>query len=176
METLWQDIRYAVRLLIKRPGFTIVAVLTLALGIGANTAIFTAVDRALLRPFPYKNSDALVHLWETSPQRDYREHQASYPDYLDWREQNNAFEEMAGYSGGNVTFTGRGEPERIQVARVTSSFFPLLGVEASLGRTLLPEEDTAGAERIVMLSHGLWQRRFGADSQIIGQQITLNGL
>ncbi len=175
METLWQDIRYAVRLLIKRPGFTIVAVLTLALGIGANTAIFTAVDRALLRPFPYKNPDTLVHLWETSPQRDYREHQASYPDYLDWREQNNSFEEMAGYSGGNVTFTGRGEPERVQIARVTSSFFPLLGVEASLGRTFRAEEDTASTERVVMLSHGLWQRRFGADLQIIGQQITLNG-
>ncbi|HST19532.1 MAG TPA: ABC transporter permease [Blastocatellia bacterium] len=175
METLWQDIRYAVRLLIKRPGFTIVAVLTLALGIGANTAIFTAVDRALLRPLPYKNSDTLVHLWETSPQRDYRDHQASYPDYLDWREQNNAFEEMAGYSGGSVTFTGRGEPEQIQVARVTSSFFPLLGVDAIAGRTFRAEEDTSSTERVVMLSHGLWQRRFGADSQIIGQQVTLNG-
>ncbi len=175
METLWQDIRYAVRLLIKKPGFTAVAVLTLALGIGANTAIFTAVDRALLRPFPYKNPDALVHLWETNPQKDYRDHQASYPDYLDWREQNNAFEGMAGYSSGTVTLTGRGEPERIQLAVVTSSFFPLLGVEARLGRIFLAEEDTASTERVVMMSHGLWQRRFGQDPSLIGQQLTLNG-
>ncbi|MGA9770724.1 MAG: ABC transporter permease [Blastocatellia bacterium] len=175
MDTLFQDLRYAIRMLIKKPGFTVVAVLTLALGIGANTAIFTAVDRALLRPFPYKNPDALVHLSETSPRKDFGEHEASYPDYLDWRAQNNAFEELAGYSRGSVTFTGRGEPELIQATRVTSSFFPLLGVDASLGRTFLPGEDAVGAERLVVLSHGIWQRRFGRDPQIIGQQIALNG-
>jgi putative ABC transport system permease protein len=173
MEILWQDIRYAVRLLIKRPGFTVVAVLTLALGIGANTAIFTAVDRALLRPFPYKNQDALVHLWETAPQQDFSEHEASYPDYADWREQNNIFEEMAGYSRVTITMTGRGEPERLGAARVTSSFFPILGVEPSMGRAFRAEEEQAGAERVVMLSHGLWQRRFGSDPQIIGQTIAL---
>src|SRR6185503_4915197 len=124
METVWQDIRYAIRLLAKRPGFTVVAVLTLALGIGSNTAIFTAVDRALLRPFPYKNQEALVHLWETVPRQDFGEHEASYPDYMDWREQNNVFEEMAGYSQGNATLTGDGEPERINAGRVTSTFFP----------------------------------------------------
>ncbi|HKP86351.1 MAG TPA: ABC transporter permease [Blastocatellia bacterium] len=175
MDTLWQDVRYAIRTLTARPGFTVVAALTLALGIGANTAIFTAVDRALLRPFPYKNQDALVHLRETVPQQDFGEHEASYPDYLDWRERNNVFEDMAGYSHGSLTLTGRGEPERIEAGRVTASFFPLLGVEPSLGRAFLAEEDPASAERVAILSHGLWQRRFGSDPNIINQTITLNG-
>jgi predicted permease len=175
MDSLFQDVRYAIRVLAKRPGFTVVAVLTLALGIGANTAIFTAVDAALLRPFPYRDQDALVHIWETSPQQDFSEHEASYPDYMDWRAQSNSFEDLAGYSGGSVTLTGREQPELIQAARVTSSFFPLLGVGASLGRTFRDGEDGAGAERIAVLSHGLWRRRFGADPQIIGQAITLNG-
>src|SRR5215212_9240038 len=105
MDILLQDIRYAIRKLARMPGFTIVSALTLAIGIGANTAIFTAVDRALLRPFPYKNQEALVHLSETVPRQDFGDHEASYPDYMDWREQNNVFEEMAGYSQGNATLT-----------------------------------------------------------------------
>jgi putative ABC transport system permease protein len=175
MDIWLQDIRYAVRKLARMPGFTIVSALTLALGIGANTAIFTAVDRALLRPFPYKNQEALVHLWETVPRQDFGNHEASYPDYRDWREQNNVFEEMAGYSQSSVTLTGDGEPERIDAARVTSTFFPLLGVEPSLGRAFLPDEDQASAERVAILSNGFWQRRFGSDPQIINRTITLNG-
>src|SRR6185369_17001165 len=145
MDSIIQDVRYAIRALAKRPGFTLVAVLTLALGIGANTAIFTAVDAALLRPFPYKNQDTLAHIWETSPRKDFSEHEASYPDYMDWREQNNSFEDLAGYSSGSVTITGSEQPERIQAARVTSSFFPLLGVEANLGRTFRDGEDRSDA-------------------------------
>src|SRR5690242_6941610 len=128
MDTLLQDVRYAVRVLLKKPGFTFVAVLTLALGIGANAAIFTAVDAALLRPFPYRDPDALVHVWQTSPQSEFSEHEAAYPDYLDWRAQAGSFEEMAGYSNSMAVLYGRGQAERITAPRVTASFFPLLGV------------------------------------------------
>jgi putative ABC transport system permease protein len=174
METLLQDVRYAVRVLLKKPGFTFVAVLTLALGIGANAAIFTAVDAALLRPFPYKNPAALVHVWQTSPQGEFGEHEAAYPDYLDWRAQASAFEEMAGYNPGAAVFSDQGQSERIWSTRVTSSFFPLLGVEARLGRTFREGEDLPGAARVAILSHGFWQRRFGGDPNIIGQNMTLN--
>src|SRR5436305_3296899 len=106
-----QDIRYAVRVLLKKPGFTFVAVFTLALGIGANAAIFTAVDAALLRPFPYKNPAALVHVFQTSPRSEFSEHEAAYPDYLDWRAQSSAFEELAGYNRNAVILSGQGQPE-----------------------------------------------------------------
>src|SRR3977135_619362 len=114
------NLRYALRQLRKSPGFTFVAVLTLALGIGANTAIFTVVDAALLRPFPYKNPDRLMHLWETRAHPGVGQHEASYPDYLCWRDQSNSFAAMAGYTAGSATLTGSGEPERLQVARVTA--------------------------------------------------------
>src|SRR5205085_10837579 len=109
METLLQDVRYAVRVLLKKPGFTFIAVLTLALGIGANAAIFTAVDAALLRPFPYKDPAALVHIYQTSPQSEFSEHEAAYPDYLDWRAQSTALEEMAGYNAGMAPLSGQGQ-------------------------------------------------------------------
>ena len=175
MDTLLQDIRYAVRMLLKKPGFTAVAVLTLALGIGANTAIFTVVDAALLRSLPYKEPDRLVHLWETNQQQEFHQREASYPDYLTWREQNHSFDQMAGYSRGSFTLTGREAPERIQGAAVTSYFFSTLGVEAIYGRTFYPDEDKPGAENSVILSHGLWERRFGGDASIVGQSITLAG-
>ena len=174
METLLQDVRYAVRVLLKKPGFTFVAVLTLALGIGANAAIFTAVDAALLRPFPYKNPAALVHVWQTSPQSEFSEHEAAYPDYLDWRAQNSAFEELAGYNLNAAIYSGQGQPEFIRTTRVTSSFFPLLGVEAYLGRTFREGEDQPGVPRVVMLSYSFWQQRFGSDPNVIGQSIILN--
>jgi putative ABC transport system permease protein len=174
METLFQDVRYAVRGLLKKPGFTFVAVLTLALGIGANAAIFTAVDAALLRPFPYKNPDALVHVWQTSPRSEFSEHEAAYPDYLDWRAQSSTFEELAGYNNNAAIYSGQGQPEFIRTTRVTSSFFPLLGVEAYLGRTFREGEDQPGAARVVMLSYNFWQQRFGGDPNVIGQSIILN--
>ena len=175
MGNLIQDARYSIRTLAKRPAFAIIAVLTLALGIGANTAIFTVVDAALIRSLPYENPDALVHFWETTQKQDFSQHEASYPDYLDLREQNRVFEDMAGYNQGSLTLTARDGSERLRAARVTSSFFPLLGVKPTLGRTFLEGEDQPGAEPTVIISHGLWQRRFGSDSQIIGQTISLNG-
>jgi putative ABC transport system permease protein len=175
METFLQDIRYAVRMLLKKPGFTAVTVLTLALGIGANTAIFTVVDAALLRSLPYREPDRLVHLWETNQQQEFHQREASYPDYLTWKEQNHSFDQMAGYSRGSFTLTGRDMPERIQGAAVTASFFSVLGVEAIRGRTFYPDEDKPGGENVVILSHALWERRFGGDAGIIGQSITLGG-
>src|ERR1051325_5312599 len=150
MGNLIQDIRYSVRTLAKRPAFTVVAVLTLALGIGANTAIFTVVDAALIRSLPYENPDALVHFWEVNRQQDFSQHEASYPDYLDLRAQNHVFEDMAGYNRGSLTITDHDGSERLRAARVTSSFFTLLGVKPTLGRTFLEGEDQPGAEPIVV--------------------------
>jgi putative ABC transport system permease protein len=175
MQTLWQDLRYGVRMLFKKPGFTLVAVITLALGIGANTAIFTVVNAALLRGLPYRDSERLVHLWETTPRKDFSQHEASYPDFLDWRE-NKVFEGVAAYAGGSgMTLTGRGTPERVPATLVSANFFSVLGVEAMRGRAFRPEEDQASAAPTVMLSYGLWQRLFGADPNIIGQSLTLDG-
>src|SRR5262245_2155842 len=174
MRTLWQDLRYGGRALWKNPGFTLIAVITLALGIGANTAIFTVVNAALLRGLPYREPDRLAHLWEMTPQKEFPRREASYPDFLDWR-QSQSFEAMAAYSGGGFTLTGRGAPEMIQGARGSADFFKALGVEPIVGRAFQPGEDAPGAANVVLLSYGLWQRRFGGESAIGGQSLTLNG-
>ena len=172
---LWQDLRYGLRMLAKKPGFTVIAVLTLALGIGANTAIFTVVNAALLRGLPYRDPERLVHLWEITPRKDFSQREASYPDFLDWRE-SQVFEGVAAYAGGSgMTLTGRGTPERLPATEVSSNFFTVLGVEAVRGRAFRPEEDQPSAESTVMLSYGLWQRLFGADPDIVGQSLTLDG-
>src|ERR1700742_1613493 len=174
METLLQDLRYTVRTLLKKPGFTFVAVLTLALGIGANAAIFTAVDAALLRPFPYKNPDALVHVWQTSQSSQFGEHEAAYPDYVDWRAQNDSFEDLAGYSSNVAVYSAQNQPEFITITRVTSNFFSLLGVQPLIGRTFRDGEDQTNGARVVILSNSFWQQRFGGDPKVIGQSIILN--
>ncbi|HVG19637.1 MAG TPA: ABC transporter permease [Blastocatellia bacterium] len=177
IETLIMDLRYGARMLLKQPGFTVIAVLTLSLGIGANTAIFTVVDAALLRGLPYKDPDRLVQVWETRRLGEIKQLDASYPDYLDWGRQPEVIEGICGYTewGGSFTLTGRVEPERIDGARVTASFFSVLGVAPMLGRTFLPDEDGPQAERTVILSYGFWQRRFGADPNIVGQSLILDG-
>src|SRR5215468_6257692 len=174
---LWQDLRYGARMLLKNPGFTTIAVLTLALGIGANTAIFTVVDAALLRGLPYKDSDRLVQVWESRRIGEIKRLDASYPDYLDWGQATEVIDGISGYTGwdGSFTLTGRAEPERIEGARVTASFFSVLGVRPILGRAFLPDEERPQAEGTVILSYGLWQRRFGADPNIVGQRLTLDG-
>src|SRR5882724_1490494 len=131
MNTLWQDLRYAARTLLKKPGFTLTAVVTLALGIGASTSIFTVVDAALLRGLPYKSPDRLVHLWEQTPQQAYPKREFSYPDYQDYQ-QNNVFEGLAGYTGGGMILSGLGDPENLNAPRVTGNFFSVLGVEPVL--------------------------------------------
>jgi putative ABC transport system permease protein len=159
----------------KSPGFTAMAVLALALGIGANSAIFSVVNTVLLRPLPYKDPDRLVMVWYHVPQKGLKQFSASPLDFIDWRDQSQVFEQMAAFDSLSFNLTGKEEPERIEGARVSASLFPLLGVKAALGRTFLAEEEQPGHERVVILSHGLWQRRFGADPGFIGQTLTLNG-
>ena len=167
------DLRIAIRQLIKNPGFTTVAVLTLALGIGANTAIFSIVNAVLLRPFPYQAPERLVIIEERvsggngfSP---------SYPNFVDWRAQNTALDSIAAVRGNeSFNLTGAGEPERLQGRLVSAEFFSTLGIKRLLGRDFLAEEDRPGAAPAVILSHGFWQRRFGADPDVLGKQLTLN--
>ena len=173
MQTIWQDLRYAVRTLLKKPGFTLIAVITLALGIGASTSIFTVVDAALLRGLPYKSPERLYHLWESRPQQEFSQREFSYPDYQDY--QQNGAVEIAGYTGGGGIMTGRGEPERVSSPSATANFFSLLGVEPVIGRTFQTGEDKPGAQRVTVLTYGMWQRRFGGDAGIIGQPLTING-
>jgi predicted permease len=175
MQTLWQDIRYGARMLWKRPGFTAVAVLTLALGVGANTAIYTVIDAALLRSLPYAEPGRLVHLWEARRLQDFSRREASYPDYLDWRQAGDAFESVGGYTGRRFSLAGAGGTELLDGASVTANFFDVLGVRPQLGRAFLPGEDEAGAERVAVITHGMWQSRFGADPSVVGREISLGG-
>jgi putative ABC transport system permease protein len=172
MNNLWQDIRYGVRMLWKSPGFALVTILALALGIGANSAIFSVVNGVLLRPLPFKTADRLVFLSEWSQQ--VPNMSVSYPNFQDWRAQNSVFEQLAAFRGGNYILTGAGEPERLDAREVSASFFPTLGVNAAVGRNFTAEEDKPGAQHAIVISHGLWQRRFGGNPNVVGQQLTLN--
>src|ERR671920_1791215 len=172
ISTLWQDLRYAVRMLLKKPGFTLVALTALALGIGANTAIFSVVNGVLLRPLPYRTADRLVFLSEWSQQ--VPNMSVSYPNFLDWQAQTTSFDALAAFRSNGFVLTGAGEPERLTAREVTQQFFPALGVAPALGRDFLPEEDRAGGSKTVLLSHGLWQRRFGGDPSVLGRGLMLN--
>jgi putative ABC transport system permease protein len=174
MNSILKDIRFALRGLLKHPGFTAIAVVTLALGIGGSTSIFTVVDAALLRGLPYKEPDRLYHLWEQTPKQEYPKREFSYPDYQDYQ-QNNVFEGLAAYTGGGVILSGDGEPESVGGPRVSANFFSVLGVEPILGRTFQAGEDSPGAAKVTVLTYGLWQRRFGGDPGIAGQALTING-
>ena len=173
-DEMFQDLRFGLRILLKNPGFTFVAALTLALGIGANTAIFSVVNAVLLRALPFKDADRLVALWESNPRN--MQNEVAAANFLDWREQNQVFEQLAALSYASIALTGGDEPERLQAAVVTPSFFFTLGTPASLGRVFLPEEEKPGAAPVAILSHGLWRRRFAADPNLIGKTITLNGI
>ena len=169
-----QDVRYAVRMLLKNPGFTFVAVIAVALGIGANSAMFSVINAVLLRPLPYHEPDRLVTIWEESPQRDMYEMPVSFANFRDWVDQNHVFEHISAYTFTNLNLTGAGEPARLLAVRSSANLFSLVGAAPMLGRPFLPEEDKEGANRVVMLGQGLWQRRFGSDSGIVGQSLTLN--
>jgi len=175
MQTLIQDLRYGARMLRKNPGFTLIAVITLALGIGANTAIFSVVNAVLLRPLQYAGPERLVQVWQNFPQSGANQVTVSAPEFLDYKDQNRVFERMAAFRPQGFTLTGGAEPERIFGLRVSADLFPLLGVAPALGRAFLPEEDQIGGPRAVILSHGLWQRRFGSDTTLIGKSLTLDG-
>src|ERR671932_694121 len=173
MNRLLQDVRFGLRTLLKRPGFTLVALLTLALGVGANTAIFSVVNAVLLRPLPYKDPDRLVRLSESSQQGPGMS--ISYPNFKDWRAQGTVFEGLAAARFEDFNLTGADEPERLQGRNVSWNFFDVLGVRPALGRTFRAEEDHAGAPRVCVISYGLWQRRFGSDEKAVGKAVTLNG-
>jgi putative ABC transport system permease protein len=157
----------------KSPGFTLVTVLALALGIGANTAIFSVVNTVLLRPLPYPNGDRIVFMGEWSEQ--VPEMSVSYPNFMDWREQNQSFEQIAAFRNSNYVLTGVGEPERLDGRQVSAAFFPVLGVAPALGRNFSPEEDKPGANPVALISHGFWQRRLGGDPSVVNKPLLLNG-
>src|SRR6266446_9899367 len=161
-------------MLLKSPGFTAVAVVALALGIGANSAIFSVVNALLLRPLPFRDPDKLVQVWEADVKRGQETGTVAYPNFADWRDQNDVFEQVVAYSDRTFDLTGTAEPERIQGAIVSPAFFPMLRIKPMLGRVLLPEEDQPNKVFSVVMSERLWQRRFDSDPQIIGQAIDLN--
>jgi len=171
---LWQDLRYALRTLAKNPAFASIAIVVIALGIGANTAIFSVVNAVLLRPLPFKNPEQLVMIWENATHLGFPKNTPSPPNFLDWQRQNTVFTGMAAMSERSFNLTGVGEPERLDGRRVSANLFDLLGVPALLGRTFVPDDDRSGAH-VVVLSHSLWQRRFGSDPSVIGLSVTLNG-
>ncbi|HKV28480.1 MAG TPA: ABC transporter permease, partial [Candidatus Acidoferrales bacterium] len=174
MGSLWQDFRYGLRMLAKAPGFTAVAVLTLALGIGANTAIFSVINGVLLNPLPYPHPNQLVTLGEKDPP--FSESSISYPNFLDWVRLNHSFESLAAYRQNDFNLTGTGEPERVKVTQVSASFFSLLGVKPVIGRNFSAAEDQRGAAPTVILSEGFWRRKFGGSPRILGQMLTFDGV
>jgi putative ABC transport system permease protein len=173
MNELSQDIRYGFRMLRARPGFTVVAVVALALGIGANTAIFSLINSVLLRPLPYPDANRLVMLEEN--EMDGKSSNTSYATTKDWRERSQSFDNVSAVRDWGITLTGEGEPEMLHGMRVSSNYFSVLGVKPVLGREFLPEEDRPATRRVVVLSHGLWQRRFGSDPEVVGKPIALGG-
>ena len=174
VETLLQDARYALRMLRKNPSFTAIAILTLALGIGANTAIFSVVDAVILRPLPYPSPAQLVNVFEQRPQKGVPPTGPSYPELEDWRAQSRSFRYLAALAFHKLTLTGRGEPTVVNTVVVTSDFFPLLEVKPLIGRTLLSDDFQRGAAGTVVLSENLWRSQFGADPRIIGSSISLD--
>jgi putative ABC transport system permease protein len=174
MESVLADLKFAVRSLSKARGFTVTAVLTLALGIGASTAVFSVANAVLLRPLPFANPDRLM--WISEVRKSGTPMSVAWPDYLDWREQSKSFEALAAIQRGIVNFTGTGEPERLDARFVTSGFFDILGVRPALGRTFRPDEDRLGAAPVVLISDALWRRRFDADPNVTGRTMTLGGV
>jgi len=175
MGTLLQDLRYSARTLLKKPGFTLIAIMTLALGIGANTAVFSVVNAVLLRPLPYPSADRLVTVWGNLHREGLTKMTASVAEFTDYQRRSRVFGHLAAYGWEAFNLTGDGNPERVVGARVTASLFSALGVAPVLGRAFLPEEDQRGRDQVVMISHRLWQNRFAADPNMIGRTITLNG-
>jgi predicted permease len=175
MNLLAQDLRFAIRAFAKNPGFTLAAVLSLAIGIGANTSIFSIANALLLRPLPYKDASRLVILWNRSPGLDILQDWFSTAQYLDIKNGHHGFEEVAIASGSNDNLTGEGEPERVGTVRVSSNLLPMLGAKAAAGRLFLPDEDLPDRPATAVLSDGMWVRRYGSDLRVLGKSITING-
>jgi predicted permease len=174
METLWQDLRYGARMLRRNPGFAAVAILTLAIGIGANIVIFSVVNGILLKPLPFPDSQSVVTIWETFANRNVTRGTASAAEYLDWRDMNHVFQELSASRALSFSITGGGDPERVWGSQVSGNFFRMLRVTPVIGRDFTPEDEQIGHEQVVLLSYGLWRRRFGGDSGILGKTILLD--
>lgn len=174
--TLLRDIRYACRMLVRNPGFTTIALLTFAIGIGVNTAVFSVFNGVLLRPLPYPDADRITMMWLDNRPQGIKEDINSYPNYLDWRDQNTTYEHVAAFRPGAFTMTGSGEPERIQGAFTTANFFDVMGLKPVLGRVYTAENEQEGHGAVVVLSYGLWQQKFGGAPDVLGKTMTLNGL
>ena len=171
METFLQDLRYGARMLIKKPGFTVVALIALALGIGANTAIFSVVNAVLLRPLGYQEPERLVVVWSNNTREGNARSPVAAANFVDFKEQNQVFDQLAAYLSftPNMTMAGATEPVQVTTSSVSPELFPLLGVEAAHGRTFFDEEAQVGKDQVALLSYGLWQRQFGGDQNILGQ-------
>lgn len=174
LESFFQDVRYALRMLIKSPGFALVAILTLALGIGANTAIFSVVNGVLINPLSFPHPEQLVSMFTKMPNFD--NGSISYPNFEDWRRMNRTFANMAAYRSQGFNLTGHGEPERVNGEMISSGFFEILGINPIMGRAFSLDEDRLGANPTVMITEGLWKRKYGSDPSIIGQRMELNGI
>jgi predicted permease len=170
-----RDVRYAVRMLFRNPGFTTIALLTFAVGIGMNTAVFSVFNGVLLRPLPYPDTDRITMMWLDNRPAGIKEDIGSYPNYLDWRAQSQSYEHVAAFTGANFTLTGSEEPERIRGAQTTANFFSVVGLQPVLGRLYTEVNETPGNDRVVLISHGLWQRKFGGRNDVLEQRLTLNG-
>ncbi|HYL99899.1 MAG TPA: ABC transporter permease, partial [Blastocatellia bacterium] len=176
IQTLFQDIRYAVGLLMRKPGFSVIAILGLSLGIGASTAIFSVVNALLLRGLPYRAPERLVKIRSHNLIDNTAPRAVSYPNFCDWRDQNQVFDALAAYQEGDANLTGHGEPERFHAVQTSYNLFSLLGVNPIRGRGFLPEEDRPGAAPVAIISSGLWQRYFAKDPSVIGASITLDSV
>ena len=174
LETIWQDLKYAVRVLVKSPAFTIFAVVVLALGIAANTAIFSIADTVLLRPLPYRDANRLVMVWEDGSSYGFPQDTPAPGNFSDWKARNHVFEDVAAYSWDDLNLTGDGNPEQLTADEVSSNLFSVLGVSPAAGRDFRPEDGLPGAAGVAILSHGLWLRRFAGDARIVGREMRLN--
>ena len=172
MQTLRQDVRYGLRLLAKNPGFSSIAIITLALGIGANTAIFSVVNAALLRPLPYQDPDRLVYVWSAEKARGINQSTVSIPDLRDWRQQNRVFDGMAGWWSESYNLSGGDEPQQVSGWTVSPNFFEVFGAQPQLGRPFAPEQAWQGS--VVVLSHSLWIGSFGGDPRILGRTVIVD--
>ena len=173
--TFVRDVRYAVRMLFRNPGFTTIALLTFAVGIGVNTAVFSVFNGVLLRPLPYPDADRITMMWLDNRPAGIKEDIGSYPNYLDWRAQSQSYDQVAAFTGANFTLTGSEEPERLRGAQTTANFFSVVGLQPVLGRLYTEANETPGQDRVVLISHGLWQRKFGGRNDVLEQTLTLNG-
>src|SRR5207247_2001167 len=173
MHVMWSDLRYALRLLRRAPGFTVVAVATLGLGIGANTAIFSTIDAMLIRPLPYHDPDRIVMVWEDAREAGFLRNTPAPGNYTEWTRMNRSFTAMAATRGASASVTSDGSPEFILGRAVTANFFQVLGAQPLIGRTFTADEDRRGAA-VAIVSYGLWQRRYGGDPAVLGRTILLN--